>query len=125
VLGVSSFSTGVGHERGDDRIARQASDGTGSAPHRHRIAESKTDWRSVVGIFEGDSEGIVEIIEEGRRIREADRSLAAAMNGEDPGASDAWSAWLQFGGMFAGDPIFAEVVEIMEANRRREDEQGT
>ena len=39
----------------------------------------KKDWRSVLGSFKDDREGILEIIEEGRRIREADRE--AARNG--------------------------------------------
>ena len=82
------------------------------------------DWRSAIGIFEVDSEGIREIIDEGRRIREADRKLAADPNGEESAANDASNPWLQFGGMFRDDPIFAEVVEIMEENRRQEDAEA-
>ena len=36
----------------------------------------RKDWRSVVGMFD-DSEVMPRIIEEGRRIREADRQAAA------------------------------------------------
>jgi hypothetical protein len=50
---------------------------------RLAVVEEKTpkkDWRSVIGLFKDDREGILEIIEEGRRIREADRE--AARNGQ-------------------------------------------
>lgn len=42
-----------------------------------KLAEQKPkkDWRSVVGMFD-DSEFMKEVIEEGRKIREADRIAA-------------------------------------------------
>jgi len=38
-------------------------------------ATPKTDWRSVVGMFDNDP-GFLDVIAEGRAIREADRAAA-------------------------------------------------
>ena len=43
----------------------------------------KKDWRSTVGMFEGDAV-ITEIQEEGRRIREADRAQGNRNPNRDP-----------------------------------------
>jgi hypothetical protein len=40
---------------------------------------------------------------------------------EEPAAKDISNPWLKFAGMIRDDPDFAEVIEIMEENRRKED----